>query len=40
MDKISLIPDNDFNNISKTVQELRTNYYNIVNLKTEYEFSI
>ena len=36
MEKISLIPDNEFNIISKTVQELRRNYYTVANIKTDF----
>lgn len=36
MDKISLIPDKDFNNISKTVQELRKLYYQKKDLKIDF----
>jgi hypothetical protein len=35
MDKISLIPDEDFNKISKIVKELRSTYYDIKDLKDE-----
>ena len=37
MEKISLIPDNEFNIISKTVQELRRNYYTVANILNNIE---
>lgn len=36
MDKITLIPDEDFKKISKTVKELRNAYYDTKDLKVDF----